>query len=107
MNDLENPSEDDRVICVYHINPTRFGCNGCTPDPINNPNCPSYRPVTIHHFKMIEDGSMPEPTLRRLNPLSEKKDQDNPVSRMACESLKRDFYKETGGFYIQNDTRNK
>jgi len=59
MNDLEKPQQDDRVICVYHINKEHTDCVGCIPDPINNPTCPNYHPVSTHQFRAIEQGRVP------------------------------------------------
>jgi hypothetical protein len=32
----------------------RAECDGCTPDPVNNPNCQKYSPVSVADFEQIK-----------------------------------------------------
>ena len=32
----------------------RRECEGCSPDAVNNPNCPNYEPVNLNHFWHIK-----------------------------------------------------
>lgn len=46
-------------VCKFHIYRTnklfaRKSCEGCTPDIINNPNCPEYAPVEFKDFAQLK-----------------------------------------------------
>jgi hypothetical protein len=32
----------------------RKNCEGCSPDPVNNPKCPDYSPVALKDFEKVE-----------------------------------------------------
>jgi hypothetical protein len=46
-------------VCKFHIYRVnnlfaRAECSGCTPDVINNPNCPKYAPVSVADFEQLK-----------------------------------------------------
>lgn len=49
----EDEGQEKRTMCIHQFArpdgriPGAGDCSACAPDPVNNPACSSYRPITI------------------------------------------------------------